>query len=462
MQADSVGAKSRNTLNRRLLRSGVWIVLLRVIGTLLGFVINVVVSHMLAPAAFGSFVVALNVINGGGLIARVGVDRSILKFSGRAFATGERSLGLKVIKLGLALATISAFTAATIFFFAMGPFLERLGLDSSLSSLLALGILCVAILQVVVESHRAFQEVRIPALLAPYGTGPVLNILFLLFLGFLFRSCPTLFSMVACYVGSIALLLPPALISLFRFSKRFVVDCIDPALKSGHANLTTSGMLLVSLSIAGTDVLQFCLSQSQVLIASLHCSADQVSLYATGRLLTTLVVTPLFLASQTISATIPELHTRQQLGELQRVLRTTATFAGIPTALLSLLFIMIPGPILALLFGDFYHNAGPILAALSVGGLAYVWTGPCATVLVLTGGHNLVLLVNMISAIVNVVGGLFVAEHYGVNGLAVLTASVQIISNVSLLFLARKISGVWTHPYFNFLAVIWPARPGNR
>jgi len=55
-----------------------------------------------------------------------------------------------------------------------------------------------------------------------------------------------------------------------------------------------------------------------------------------------------------------------------------------------------------------------------------------------------------------------VAEHYGVNGLAVLTASVQIISNVSLLFLARKISGVWTHPYFNFLAVIWPARPGNR
>ena len=201
-------------------------------------------------------------------------------------------------------------------------------------------------------------------MLAAYGTGPVLNIAFLVFLGFTIRSTPTLFSTVACYVIAMAVLLPPALISLSRFATRYSQTSGDVEAIAGHSIVSTKAMLLVSLSIAATDVLQFCLSQSQLLIAAAFCNADEVSLYATARLLTTLVVTPLFLASQSVSALIPELHARQQHDELQRVLRTAATLAAIPTVLVSLVFMIMPGPVLGLLFGDFYQSAGPMLAVL--------------------------------------------------------------------------------------------------
>ncbi|MFO1003498.1 MAG: polysaccharide biosynthesis C-terminal domain-containing protein [Planctomycetaceae bacterium] len=127
---------------------------------------------------------------------------------------------------------------------------------------------------------------------------------------------------------------------------------------------------------------------------------------------------------------------------------------------------IMPGPILGLLFGEFYQSAGPMLAVLSLGGLFYAWTGPCATVLLLAGGHNLVLVVNIASAVVNVVGGLLVARQYGAYGLAVVTAGVQIVSNIAFLLIAKKSSGVWTHTYFNLYPVLQlirsKAKPGNR
>jgi O-antigen/teichoic acid export membrane protein len=457
---------AQRSLNSRLRHSGIWIVFWRVVGTLLGLITNVAVSHLLSPAAFGGFVVALNVINGGGIIARFGADRTILKLAGRSFAVGQRNEGFRAIRLGLSLAVVSSVVVGAVIYFALGRFMQSLGLDDSLTGLVALGVMSVALLHVAVESHRAFQEVRIPAMLAAYGTGPVLNIAFLVFLGFTIRSTPTLFSTVACYVIAMAVLLPPALISLSRFATRYSQTSGDVEAIAGHSIVSTKAMLLVSLSIAATDVLQFCLSQSQLLIAAAFCNADEVSLYATARLLTTLVVTPLFLASQSVSALIPELHARQQHDELQRVLRTAATLAAIPTVLVSLVFMIMPGPVLGLLFGDFYQSAGPMLAVLSLGGLFYAWTGPCATLLLLAGGHNLVLLVNIASAVVNVVGGLLVARHYGAYGLAVVTAGVQIVSNVAFLLIAKKSSGVWTHTYFSLYPVLQlvrsKAKPSDR
>ncbi|MFO1003499.1 MAG: hypothetical protein U0936_24465 [Planctomycetaceae bacterium] len=112
---DNAQAAQRN-LNSRLRQSGIWIVFWRVVGTLLGLVTNVAVSHLLSPAAFGGFVVALNVINGGGIIARFGADRTILKLAGRSFAVGQRNEGFRAIRLGLILATVSSVVVGSLIF----------------------------------------------------------------------------------------------------------------------------------------------------------------------------------------------------------------------------------------------------------------------------------------------------------------------------------------------------------
>ncbi len=79
-----------SSLNRRMLRGGIWILVWRVVGTVLGLVTNVVLTHILSPALFGGFVIATNVISGCGMVARFGTDRTIIKYSGQAFALGEK------------------------------------------------------------------------------------------------------------------------------------------------------------------------------------------------------------------------------------------------------------------------------------------------------------------------------------------------------------------------------------
>lgn len=452
---------AQNSLNSRLMKGGTCIVLGRLIGTALGFISNAILARSLRDG-FGTFGVAVTLLNCGGILSRLGMDRTIIRFAGQALALNHKDAAKRSLVLGLRIAVANSFVVAILAWLVFPRIAERLGIPAEIAKSLPIGIFLLALLHVCSESMRSFHENRLPALFAAYGTGPLLNIVFLALIATVSTTSDRLITYFNCYQLSILLLLPFAIFALTKVAKLGLKAAVPKPASKMTLDIQTKGtvkfasMLSVGSSIAGSDTLQFLLAQSHILIAGAFCNSTEVDNYNAARLLNTLVATPLFLANQAVASSIPELHIQRRQSDLQRTLQTTATFAAIPTLMVSALFFLVPVRILELAFGDGFGLAAPLLMALTIGNLFFAWTGPCALTLSLTGEQNLVLVVNILAGAVLLIGGSAAAVGYGAIGLALVAAAVQAVSNMALWWLTRRNSGVWTNATVNLASLRLP------
>ena len=132
----------------------------------------------------------------------------------------------------------------------------------------------------------------------------------------------------------------------------------------------------------------------------------------------------------------------------------------LPSAATLIAFLLLGSPILGLAFGDFYRDAWPVLAILSIGQLVNVWVGSCGYLLVMTGHQRDMMRISTISCAVSTVGGLLAVREYGLVGVAIATAMGMIVQQTLMLLMARKRCGVWTHASPRFL--VTPLLAGRR
>jgi O-antigen/teichoic acid export membrane protein len=145
--------------------------------------------------------------------------------------------------------------------------------------------------------------------------------------------------------------------------------------------------------------------------------------------------------------------------ELERMLRTVATLAGIPAFLILVGFIFLGGPILNLMFGSYYRDGAAILALLSIGQLVNVWAGSCGITLMMTGNQVTMMVVASICGAITVGIGIMVVGQYGATGVATAAAASLVLQNILMWLGARFTTGIWTHVGFtNLLVVLRAAR----
>ena len=108
---------------------------------------------------------------------------------------------------------------------------------------------------------------------------------------------------------------------------------------------------------------------------------------------------------------------------------------------------MFGGPVLELLFGPFFRQAALPLSILGVGQLFLVCAGGSGCALEMTGHQMGSLIVNLMAALGLAIMGTWAARHFGIVGLAVASSSVITAQSLGMWLLARKLVGVWTHPF---------------
>jgi O-antigen/teichoic acid export membrane protein len=145
---------------------------------------------------------------------------------------------------------------------------------------------------------------------------------------------------------------------------------------------------------------------------------------------------------------IAELHAQRRLGELERTVRSGATLAAIPSLAVLVVFMLFGSSVMEAVYGPFYGQGASILAILSLGRLALVWTGSSGVALMMTGHHRAMMYITVVSGVLSVGGGILAAASYGALGIAATTAGAAILQNLLQLFLAKRYVGVWTHAYF--------------
>ena len=131
---------------------------------------------------------------------------------------------------------------------------------------------------------------------------------------------------------------------------------------------------------------------------------------------------------------------------LRRLLRTGATLAALVTAVAWVPMLLIPGPLLDVVYGPGFEGAATVLFLLTVGSIANVLSGLCGTALTMSHHEGSVAGVQVVACVTRIAAGFAAAAVWGLDGLGATAAIVTVAMYFAMWRLARVRLGLRTEP----------------
>jgi O-antigen/teichoic acid export membrane protein len=203
------------------------------------------------------------------------------------------------------------------------------------------------------------------------------------------------------------------------------------------------------LAIALTS---FVLLSADIWILGALGSGTDVAVYGAASKLVTFVAMPLLIVNLVLPPIVAEMYAQGQTGRLERTLRTFSTLAGVPSLLILIVFMLLGGPILGLVYSKPIYSgdtAVVVLLILSTAKLMAVWAGSCGLVLQFTGHQSSMLRVSVLTSPLFFVVAILATQRYGSVGVACAAALTTTVQNVIMVLLAKRKTGMWTHVMFS-------------
>jgi O-antigen/teichoic acid export membrane protein len=300
--------------------------------------------------------------------------------------------------------------------------------------------------EIIAETFRGFHDIRMATLFGGLATGGksaglIMRVMLLACLALVWATSghTDLRTVMLVSVGSGA---ASALLSVFFLRKRITplgTEGADHPVSTKDALRDAFPILVISLT---SFIL---LSAADLWILGIFGTKDEVALYGAASRLVALIAMPLLITNLVLPPIIAEMYAQGRTGQLERTLRSFSTLSGLPSLLFLTVFMFLGGPILGLVYGNYYRSAALILVLLSAGRLAAVWAGSCGAVLQFTGHQGAMLRINLLTSPLFVIGALLVVRDYGPIGVASMTAAITVLQNAALVLVAKRKTGMWTH-----------------
>ncbi|MDQ3509409.1 MAG: oligosaccharide flippase family protein [Actinomycetota bacterium] len=452
------------SLKRRLASGGAWALGGRVLLALNGLATNALLGRLLSPQDLGIFFLAFSIVSFCTILSLMGLDITVLRFVAESLGLKRpgraRQAIMKIILLA-ALGTLGVTAAYLVFGAPLAARLFQAPALAALSGLIVGWILATTFQSLLAETFRGLSDIRFATLFSRTTTGfgsLASGLLLTAGLAALWtlEGQATLVAVMLLAVGSgLSGMLFASLLMRSKIKRLSSTGEPDGGIAFGQLLSVTWPLLVVNVTL-------LVLTQADLWIVGAFLPQEQVALYGASVRLVTLVIAPLLIVNAVVSPLVPENYVRGNTDELERLLRATATVAGIPAFLALSCFIFFGDPVLGIVFGDFYREGAFILTALSVGQVASVWAGSCGVVLVLTGNQVTMMAITMASGGATVVGGIIAVNYFGAPGVAVASAAGLILQSAAILLGAKLTTGMWTHCDFKSIpGLLRAAREGK-
>lgn len=347
---------------------------------------NALLARLLSPAELGAYFLAYSVVLLGTQFGALGLNGSVVRFVAESMGTERPGRARRAIRLTIGFGALGAVGVGGILLVFGESLGERVFHSPALAAVSGLmaGWAIVLIFQLLLsEIFRGFHDVRLATVFGGSLMGLGLVMGGLMFSGVLLlwivegRATLATVMLLAIVSGFASVLLAGWAL------KRKVSSL--PMGRSGNETLPVRELLQVSWPLLVTQILTFALLQADLWIVGAFLPQEEVALYGAAFRLVILISMAFMVVDAVVPSTIAEMYAQGRLNSLERTLRITATLAGIPAFLVLLCFVLYGGPIMGLVFGEHYREAALILALLSLGKLANVWTGSCGQAMMLTG-----------------------------------------------------------------------------
>lgn len=429
----------RRSLRRKLVGGGVWAVVGRAGALGLNFVVMALVTRVLDPTAAGAYLLAQVIANAAALVARLGLENTVVFLVSNALGSGSPARALGAIRRVAALGVTSAVIAATVLSAGGGAWIGQKVFGSALVArvgpLLGPWTAALALQMLFAESFRGFHAIREAALLGGVVSG-TLTLVGLCALGL--RGPVSLEA--AVWNATLALTASAAVaaVALSRRARRLAT--------AGPAEPISGGAVLrEALPVLGSNLTAFVILNVDVWVVGSYLPEREVATYAAAARLVTLISLGAAVGNQVLPPIIGELHATGERRLMERALRGVAFAVSVPAVAIAAVFVLAGPLVLRVAFGPFYEAGAGVLRVLSIGQVACVVTGSTAFTLLMTGHQVASLWLTASAAAAAAAACLVVVGHGGALGVAEALASVLVVQQLGTLLVARRLVGVWTH-----------------
>lgn len=447
------GYLNSSLLKRRLLSGSTWAFGGKVGGAAIGVITNGLLARMLSPSEFGAYFLALSIISFGALVGALGLTKTTIRFVAESIGLDRPGRARRMILTVLCLGLLGSMSISLAYWLVIGDLLGEYLFHSSflvaVTGLMA-GWMAISVMQeITAETFRGFHDIRMATLLGGLATGGssggiVMRVLLVVCLVLLWSGgaeTDLQTVMLVCVgAGSVSLFLG----GLFLRGK---LASLGP--QGAETSVGSKEVMRDAVPILGISLTTFVLLSADIWILGALGSSAEVAVYGATSRLVILIAMPLLVTNLVVPPIVAEMYAQGRTVELERTLRTFSTLAGAPSLLVLLAFIFLGGPMLGLVYTDYYQSGATVLILLSAAKMVAVWSGSCGTVLQYTGHQASMLRVSVLTSVFFIIGALLVVRDYGPVGVASVAAATTVLQNVSLVLVAKRKTGMWTHLSFS-------------
>lgn len=404
-------------------------------GALASLLVTLVVARTLGAADAGLFFLCYTLLQFIATPARLGLDGSALRFIGQAHARGNGAAA-RALQQQMSRWTLLASLAITLpLLLSADALASHVFNKPALAAPLRITLLAVpllALLPVIASAlkgiDRGMAALVVQSILPPALTAALLLPLLLL----LAAPASAAFAALALLAGH-ALAVALAL-AFWRRSPR----AGDPAARPATHEIVASAKPMFIVSLLSILVLW-----SAQLVAGAWLPPEELAwLNVAQRLAGVLALPHLALAATLVarSAACLERNDRAALAALVgRATRMALALALLP----ALTMLLLPGPLLAALFGNEFAAGGTLLAILVAAQLVNVLTGPAFMLLNISGHERDIRNVSLVSGGIAVLAAVLLTHFLGVTGAALAAALAISVQNLALAACVRRRLGFW-------------------
>ncbi len=406
-----------------------------IMGKVLNFALQIMLSRTLGSVLYGLYTLGLTVVRFLREIAALGLQNGVVRF-GAVEWTQRRPEKLKGTLLGaLGISTAVSTVAGILLFVTADPVATIIFDDPALTPVLkyfACALPFHTLLYITSRANRAFQKLHLDTGLTDV-LQPGLNLLFAgsaFLLGYYLDGALVGFILSAAFSAGMGL---------------YLVWYTFPDLFSALSGDYRPGELLsFSIPVLGASLASLLLSLTDRLMLGGFSTSESVGIYAAAAATSAQLRFGLYAISASFSPVISDLYHSGEHDHLQRLFTVTTRWVVILSLPLLIVLVLLAEPVMRI-YGPGFAAGSSVLILLSLSSFIGAGVGASGQLLQMSDNQNIVMANNIVIAVMNVGLNLWLIPEMGVMGAAIATGSSVAAGN-----LAKLVEVVWfldMHPY---------------
>jgi O-antigen/teichoic acid export membrane protein len=429
----------RNDKNMTEIARGMIIAfIIKATGAGLSFGFNVAVARLLGTEGTGLYFMALAVTTIGSVIGRVGLDNTLLRFIATK-ATYNDWAGVRgVFTLSIRFSTAASLAVTLSVFFSAPWLADKFFNNSNLAEPLrwmSLSILPTSLLNLQSESLKGVKRIRDAMLLQSVGV-PLTTVLLLA----PFANSRGVIGVTFAYVlGTLIIAIIGGMVW-----KKTIAEHSTSVTPFSLQELWSSCRPLFVVSLMN-DAIR---SWGPIFLLGIWSTTENVGIFGAAMRVVTLTTFMLFTLNNILAPKLAELYAK---GEIETLASTARRSAGILALLASPIFIVLifRADWIMSIYGKEFSNGALVLAILTTGQIANVFTGSLGIILIITGNERYTQNITVLSTIFLILISALLIPNLGAIGAALaITISGTGLSVASAIFVQRNV-GIRAIPLFN-------------